>query len=117
MAIDFKQNRELLDGAGYPTKQALRWLLTPTSPRQAIQTLVSMWNTEYGQVSPNIKEHERETFGGEFNSDHIRLVTGGWSGNEEALATFELNTVAHMMTWRLSTRGGLHIFEVPSWLT
>ena len=117
MAIDLTHNRELLDGAGYPTRAALRMLVSPHSPRRALQTLASMWNTEYGQLTSNIKEHELETFSGEFMADHLRFVTGGWSGNEEALATFELNTMAWSLTWRLSTRGGLHIFEVPEWLT
>ncbi len=44
---------------------------------------------------------------------YLRLATGGWLGNEDLVRAMRGNTMLWMICWRLSTRGGLHIFEYP----
>jgi len=39
----------------------------------------------------------------------LRLATGGWSGNEEALDGFPIELRTY---WRMSARGGLHIYGI-----
>lgn len=39
------------------------------------------------------------------------VITGGWSGNEEIIATLKQNTMFWMFYWKESHRGGLHKFE------
>lgn len=47
------------------------------------------------------------------DAKHLRFATGGWSGNESLIAALNQNAVVRMLTWRMSVRGGLHIYEVP----
>lgn len=62
------------------------------------------WSLDYGKW-----EHVTN----EDSDPALRLVTGGWSGNEELIGALQQNIVAWGMTWQSSTRGGLHIFEIP----
>jgi len=45
----------------------------------------------------------------------LRLATVGWSGNEALVDALARNAVIYSLTWRLSSRGGLHIFEYPAY--
>ena len=45
-----------------------------------------------------------------------RLVTGGWSGNEDIIGALHANFMVWVMTWQSSHRGGLHWFAWgPEW--
>lgn len=48
-----------------------------------------------------------------YPSSFLRFATGGWSGNEDMMHALTENYPV-MACWRLSARGGLHIFEVDS---
>ena len=39
-----------------------------------------------------------------------RLVTGGWSGNEDVIKALQNNLMFWLMYWESSDRGGLHTF-------
>ena len=41
----------------------------------------------------------------------LRLVTGGWSGNEDIVSAFRKN-VWFSIYWCRSERGGLHIYKI-----
>lgn len=104
------------DRDGYPTDETLdaitKW---PTSDLTGLfEFLTAAWSPN-GRISNELDEHEREVANLPGDNTIVRLVTGGWSGNESLLAALEQNTVAYWMTWRLSARGGLHIFEVRRW--
>jgi len=43
----------------------------------------------------------------------LRLVTGGWSGNESIVAALDSNLLFSMLCWQMSKRGGLHIYKLP----
>ena len=47
----------------------------------------------------------------------IKMSTGGWSGNESVIHAFEANTVAWMVLWESSHRGGHYTFEIPEYLS
>lgn len=54
---------------------------------------------------------EREVVHAEPEARFARFATGGWSGNESIIGALKANTMVRAMTWRLTARGGLHIFE------
>ena len=56
---------------------------------------------------------EREVVLADDGDEFLRLATGGWSGNESLISAMFENTLLRAFTWRLSSRGGLHIFEFP----
>lgn len=41
-----------------------------------------------------------------------KLVTGGWSGNEDIIAALQNNYMFWGICWQESHRGGKHIFEI-----
>jgi hypothetical protein len=43
----------------------------------------------------------------------LRLVTGGWSGNESIIGAIERNRNFSLVCWEMSRRGGLHIYKLP----
>lgn len=45
--------------------------------------------------------------------DVLRLVTGGWSGNEDIVGALQENQLFGMVCWKKSERGGVHIYEIP----
>ena len=104
------------DRDGYPTDETLdaitKWDVGDLTG--LFRFLTAAWS-EYGQYTDQLSDSEREVAGVEGEHQLVRLVTGGWSGNESLLAALEQNTVAYWMTWRLSALGGLHIFEVRAW--
>jgi hypothetical protein len=44
---------------------------------------------------------------------YLRLATGGWSGNESIVRALNANRLLRTFTWRLSSVGGLHIYQYP----
>ena len=48
------------------------------------------------------------------NNRHVRIATGGWSGNEEIVGALSDNLVFWATCWLKSERGGLHVFRLPS---
>lgn len=49
----------------------------------------------------------------DFDGKHLRLVTGGWSGNEDIIQALAQNHLFWSLCWESSHRGGLYLFEVP----
>lgn len=48
----------------------------------------------------------------EMGEHFMRFATGGWSGNESVIAALKANTMVWAMTWCLTARGGLYIFQL-----
>jgi len=87
------------DADGYPTDETL--------------DVISSWDCtdfyglmEYIQQAWHWPEYCREVRPGLW-----RLVTGGWSGNEEIIGAIRCNAVWWLSYWLLSKRGGLHTFK------
>ena len=64
-------------------------------------------------ASHNLSAHEGYVVRADPEDRYLRLVTGGWSGNEELVGALESNRTIHRMAWRMSARGGLHIYQYP----
>lgn len=101
----------VLDYAGYPTDEALEWIAKAADPNAALDMVEHAWHPVYGSavhyLSPAESEVVHESSGDRF----LRLATGGWSGCEDVLEALHENTLAWACTWRLSTHGGLHVFQ------
>lgn len=48
----------------------------------------------------------------ECDGDELRLVTGGWSGNESVIGALKQNMGFWAICWESSHRGGLHVFNL-----
>ena len=99
------------DRSGYPTERTLKLLTKWPMERanEALDFIASAWHWDH-MVKHELEPEEALVVGAEPNKRYLRLATGGWSGNEELLEAFE-HSLCYGLTWQLSARGGLHIFE------
>ena len=72
------------------------------TPEAYVDLISDRWDWNYGTM-----------FVTEMASPYweVKLVTGGWSANEEVLSQLE-RTVFHVLYWEFSHRGGLHVYHV-----
>lgn len=100
------------DDAGYPTDDWLESITSWTGTPAALTRALSETFFPYGEVTfaegPDFASGSPE--GGHVE---VRLVTGGWSGNEDQVAAMRLSAF-WTFWWQSSHRGGLHTFEVPA---
>ena len=105
-----------LDADGYPTEKTLERLRTwsATDAAGALDFVAESWNS-YGDVSHSLTGHESEAIviDADAIERYLRLATGGWSGNENLIEALSENSALWALTWRLSARGGLYIFQYP----
>src|SRR6056300_85971 len=91
-----------LDDNGYPSENVLekirQWPYE--DPGGCLDYVQSLWHWE--EMASNPIE------------GRYRFATGGWSGNEDLIAAIMQNTMVHTMCWQFSSRGGLHLYELPS---
>mgnify|MGYP001214703824 CR=1 FL=1 len=82
----------------YPTEQELEQIKTWSDIPSLPEFIETVWNTGYGTFARN---------GGT-----LKLVTGGWSGNEDIIEAMG-NNVALFWTlyWQRSERGGAFYFN------
>ena len=115
------------DRDGYPTDETLtlieQWPIFPASNVQAgedkrhrgsracLDFVVEAWDTHYGSVSRTLSTAELSLVKAQRGEQFIRFATGGWSVNESLISALNRNTVVHGATWRLTVRGGLHIYR------
>lgn len=100
-----------LDDQGYPTEAALARIRDATTATAALDALTDAWNETYGTVREWLRWYETAIVGGKPGQRFLRLSTGGWSGNEDALGC--LDAIVTAGCWRLSAAGGLHIWRYP----
>ena len=86
-----------LDVDGYPTRESLNKLknydLMHRPASEFLELLAETWK-----------------WGIDLKGRHLRLATGGWSGNEETMEYLNKNFMFNMC-WVSSHRGGLHIYH------
>ena len=84
----------------YPTDDELdaieSWPLG--DPRGLVDFIESIWSHNYGKM---IRTSRR-----------IKLITGGWSGNEDVISALHKN-IWGIEYWVRSVRGGYHEYEMP----
>ena len=105
---------EWVDG-DYPTDAALKrieswpyWDLPG-----CLDFVASIWHWPDFGVSNDLRPEEAHVVGAEARDKYLRLATGGWSGNEEIVAAMKTNYMLRAMCWRMTARGGLHVFQYP----
>ena len=90
-----------IDHDGYPTEASIEELRRCTNVLEALEAVaVYFGSCGYGSVTKLGRVY--------------RLATGGWSGCEEVMGS--LHPIVRAVAWESSHRGGLHVFEVPSWV-
>ena len=65
-----------------------------------------------GEDMATISEEKEDEYGRKYRM--FKLVTGGWSGNEDILRSLHHNQMVSMLAWQSSFRGGLHIYHLRS---
>lgn len=108
---------EWMDDDGYPTKQAIERIVTwPYDDLGGMLDFVeSLWHWPH-LATHELDHNELTLCNSAFDPGDLRwlrLATGGWSGNEELIDAMLGHPTAWALTWRLSARGGLHIFAYP----
>lgn len=92
----------------YPTQAEIERLLGFVgTPHEFVTYVNSIWHWDMISI---------QTGDDGYSETHpyleVRMVTGGWSGNEEIIGTIE-KTMFGFAFWWSSNRGGLHIYRVP----
>src|SRR5699024_6683836 len=98
------------DTDGYPTEEFLTWLKECQRPEDALNAAQEAWR--WPADNP-LTDAEAAIIGPLEDGDlPYRFATGGWSGNEAIIHALRANLFT-LYTWRMSMRGGLHIFVLP----
>ena len=102
------------DADGYPTKETELAIVNWPVPDVAgvLDFIAEAWHWPDFGVSFVLLPAELDLVHGDEGDKYLRLATGGWSGNEGLIAALEKN-MNWLFSWRLSARGGLHIFKYP----
>ena len=104
---------EWWDKDGYPSDSALNQLSAIEKPADALNFALELWNLDFGSVREALQPHELTILHANKDERFVRFATGGWSGNESIISALRRTPLTWPLTWRLSARGGLHIFEYP----
>lgn len=101
------------DADGYPTPATLHWLHDEgDEPTEALDFLRAAWHWPRLARTDYLTAHEQYVVDAHPGERFLRLVTGGWSGNEDLIEAFA-GSMAYAVTWQMSARGGLYIFKYP----
>lgn len=76
------------------------------TPEGFVGLLADLWDFDYGDMT--VEEYRDEGLALHWR---IRLVTGGWSRNEEIIEDLA-ETFFHALFWESIHRDGLHIYHV-----
>ena len=97
----------MVDKYGYPTKKELKtiieWEINSNKDVCAlIEHIRAMW--QYADVGYFELKGKHVL--------HLRLSTGGWSGNEDIINALQKNYVFWLLYWQKSKRGGHYWFRI-----
>lgn len=109
--VDWLKEQPEFEDGDYPTDWTLdlirRWPIEHTN--RGLDFVADAWHWPEFGVSRELRPEEAVVAHAEPGERHLRLATGGWSGNESIVAAMREN-FAFMCRWRLSGSGGLHIY-------
>lgn len=91
-----------MTGSEYPTEEELNELENFDvihRLKDFLELLEDLWNTDYGSFELTGKKVKT-----------LKLVTGGWSGNEDILGAMPF--MFNSLYWQSSFRGGLRIYKI-----
>jgi hypothetical protein len=98
----------------YPTDEELerleKWPYQDAAG--ALEFAASLWHWP-DWVTRDISAHEAAVLHANQEDRFMRFATGGWSGNESIIGALRDNHMVSALTWRLTARGGLHIYQLP----
>ena len=102
------------DADGYPAIDTIMAIETCAyqDARACLDLIRAAWHWPE-MTTTMLSESERDLIHADPEEQFVRFATGGWSGNEELLMALRRNASVWALTWRLSTRGGLHIYQYP----
>jgi hypothetical protein len=94
----------------YPTEEQLKAIeeWDYTDLEGLFRFIQSIW--WMGEDMAEISDVKKDEYGREYRM--VKLVTGGWSGNEDILRALHKNYMVGMISWQSSFRGGLHIYHI-----
>jgi hypothetical protein len=91
------------DAKGYPTEETLAFIRNARVRfNELFKFIQKAWGNGYGWFHA-LPDKE---------GTHYRLVTGGWSGNEEIIGAMQENNIFWDLCWQSSKRGGEFLFFV-----
>ena len=103
------------DSGEYPSDAALEriksWPYQDAAGCFEFVKAIWHWDDWAGEA---LRPEELKVVGAEDGDRFLRLATGGWSGNEDIVSAINHNVMIRALTWRLTARGGLHIYQFPS---
>lgn len=68
---------------------------------ELLEYVRKLWSP-HGLVQVSVNAESRMTI--------YSFVTGGWSGNESLIYALNNNTMANILAWESTHRGGLHVY-------
>ena len=89
-----------LDNDGYPTDETLKQIENYKGDYSGYLAELSFLFGSYGSC--------------EFDGNHWKISTGGWSGNEDIIEAMKKNHIFWLMCWYSSRRGGHYEFKVSN---
>lgn len=103
------------DDYGYPSDRTLETIRQwPWNDLNGcLDFIAKAWHWPEFGVRWELRPFEAECVHAEPSERFLRLATGGWSGNEEIIGAMRHNMMLQTR-WRLSSCGGLHIYEFMS---
>jgi hypothetical protein len=102
----------VFDNHGYPDEETLERIEQWDSmdPDGCLNFVKRAWHWPEG-ASHQLTDAEASIVGAKEGERHLRLATGGWSGNESLVGALRHNRLVSAQTWLLHARGGLHIYR------
>ena len=96
----------------YPTDDELKRLETRDwhDANGALEYVRLLWKW-CDRVTDTLRPCECDILHAEPGNRYLRCSTGGWSGNEDVIGALRTNFMVWALTWRLTSIGGLHIFQ------
>lgn len=83
-------------------------------PSEAVKTKIEDWPTRNNAgLARYIVEVWHPMGYAKYANGQLRLMTGGWSGNEQLVDALKNNVFFWAACWVKSERGGLFVFKIP----
>ena len=103
-----------MDDDGYPTERTLHVIQhwPYREARACLEFCARAWRWP-DWVGRELEPEEALVVHADEGDEFMRFATGGWSGNEDIIAALRRNRMIQAIAWRLTSRGGLHIYTMP----
>jgi hypothetical protein len=93
----------MFDKDGYPTDEALMLVEMYNIAEDGLEGFIDLVENLWNDCGISRRGHK-----------YWRLITGGWSGNEDVIYAMKQNTMFWLCYWYSSKRGGLYVFDMKA---